>query len=65
MDQDKASIKTDYDYKHEQGKSKFFEYVNNNKIKEWVDEFLPFIDDNSKQSIIKCYSEFYNNAKIK
>jgi hypothetical protein len=63
MEDDKLKLKTIYDNKLLEGQSKFLEYVKQDRIKEWVDKFMPFIDDNTRESIHKCYKEMYNNDK--
>ena len=58
---DKYRKKIECDYIYEEGQKNFYKYFNENKIKEWVNIYLPFIDDQSKNSIIKCYEQIYNN----
>ena len=58
---DKLKLKTNYENNLLEGKINFMEYVKQGKIKEWVEKYMPFIDDYSKESICKCYTQMYNN----
>ena len=61
---DKLKLQIESDNNYSYGKSVFNEFAKNNKLDQWVDKYLPFIDDESKMSIIKCYKEIYNNVEI-
>jgi hypothetical protein len=60
---DKLKLKSYHEEKLIEGRSKFSEYLNSNRIKEWVNEYLPFMDENSKDSIVKCYNQLYKDTK--
>ena len=41
---EKLKLKTTYDNNLLEGQSNFMEYVKQNKIKDWVNKYMPFID---------------------
>lgn len=60
---DKLKLKTVYDLKLEEGRENFNDYCQNNKIDEWVDIYMPFMDPDTKKCIVKCYTEIYNATR--
>ena len=54
---DKLYLKNQYDQNHQLSNSVFDDYVKQNKIKDWVDKFLPFLDDNTRFLLTNHYNE--------
>lgn len=52
---DKLEIKNRYDKLYVKGQQNFRQYFEDNKISEWVKEYMPFIDNETQKIIIEHY----------
>lgn len=61
--EEKLKFKNDMESKFETGKQLFEKYLKEDKLNEWAEEYLFFVDSDTRKKIAECYKQIYAENK--